>query len=72
MHTFPTNSEGKPSTMTLNVDPAAGLAAARLSQKMELLALEDSRVLLALRYREQLNKRSDMGSLFDDLPSGGD
>jgi hypothetical protein len=72
MHTFPTNTDAKPSSLALNVDPAAGTAAARLSQKMDLLALEDSRVLLALRYREQLNKRSDMGSLFDDLPSGGD
>lgn len=64
LHQYSSNSEGKTLTSTLNSDPST------LIQKMDLLALEDSRVLLALRYREQLNKRSEMGSLFDDIQGG--
>eukprot|EP00602_Paraphysomonas_sp_CaronLab_P004899 CAMPEP_0185026632 /NCGR_PEP_ID=MMETSP1103-20130426/10970_1 /TAXON_ID=36769 /ORGANISM="Paraphysomonas bandaiensis, Strain Caron Lab Isolate" /LENGTH=863 /DNA_ID=CAMNT_0027560281 /DNA_START=92 /DNA_END=2683 /DNA_ORIENTATION=- len=57
--TFPSLSNSSIS----NSNPSLG----RLSHKMELLAQEDQRVLLALRHREQMSKRTDIGSLFDDL-----
>mmetsp|Transcript_24802 Transcript_24802/g.25431 ORF Transcript_24802/g.25431 Transcript_24802/m.25431 type:complete len:811 (-) Transcript_24802:16-2448(-) len=70
LHSYSNNPEGKSPGSGLNqVDPPTGPNATKISQKMELLAAEDSRVLLALRYREQLSKRSDMGSLFEDIPS---
>lgn len=65
LHTY-SNPEGKSPGLNQS-EPPSGQNAIKLSQKMEQLSIEDSRVLLALRYREQLNKRSDMGSLFEDI-----